>query len=123
MTLEAPPVTLPLGKELKWCRHSIPNLKKAQPKPKTKKTLNKKKSGNTGGNDSVSNKSKKKDKQQSSTKASKNNNELKNLTIQKKAKKSPKNGEGVATTFITGDLGIDKLTNKSIKSLQGISIW
>ncbi|CAB4429760.1 unnamed protein product [Rhizophagus irregularis] len=94
MTLEAPPVTLPLGKELKWCRHSIPNLKKAQPKPKTKKTLNKKKSGNTGGNDSVSNKSKKKDKQQSSTKASKNNNELKNLTIQKKAKKSPKNGEG-----------------------------
>ncbi|CAB4439622.1 unnamed protein product [Rhizophagus irregularis] len=38
MTLEAPPVTLPSGKELKWCRHSIPNLKKAQPKPKTKKT-------------------------------------------------------------------------------------
>ncbi|PKY61831.1 hypothetical protein RhiirA4_487359 [Rhizophagus irregularis] len=52
MTLEAPPVTWPSGKELKWCRHSIPNLKKAQPKPKTKKTPNKKKSGNTGGNNS-----------------------------------------------------------------------
>ncbi|CAB4431708.1 unnamed protein product [Rhizophagus irregularis] len=94
MTLKAPPVTWPSGKELKWCRHSIPNLKKAQPKPKTKKTPNKKKSGNTGGNNSVSNQSKKKDKQQSSTKASKNNNELKNPTIQKKAKKSSKNGVG-----------------------------
>ncbi|CAB4422566.1 unnamed protein product [Rhizophagus irregularis] len=87
MTLEAPPVTLPSGKELKWCRHSIPNLKKAQPKPKTKNTPDKKKSGNTDGNNSVSNRSKKKDKQQSSTKASKNNNELKNPTIQKKAKR------------------------------------
>ncbi|PKY59274.1 hypothetical protein RhiirA4_430292 [Rhizophagus irregularis] len=94
MTLEAPPVTWPSGKELKWCRHSIPNLKKAQPKPKTKKTPNKKKSGNTDGNNSVSNQSKKKDKQQSSTKAKKNNNELKNPTIQKKAKKSSKNGVG-----------------------------
>ncbi|PKY58589.1 hypothetical protein RhiirA4_480629 [Rhizophagus irregularis] len=93
MTLEAPPVILPSGKELKWCRHSIPNLKKAQSKLMTKKTPDKKKSGKTG-NDSVSNKSKKKDKQQSSTKAPKNNNELKNLTIQKKAKKSPKNGGG-----------------------------
>ncbi|CAB4417227.1 unnamed protein product [Rhizophagus irregularis] len=94
MTLEAPPVILPSGKELKWCRHSIPNLKKAQPKLKTKKTPNKKKSGNTGGNNSVSNQSKKKDKQQSSTKATKNKNELKNPTTQKKAKKSSKNGVG-----------------------------
>ncbi|PKY58713.1 hypothetical protein RhiirA4_480855 [Rhizophagus irregularis] len=58
---------------------------KAQSKPKTKKTPDKKKSGKTG-NVPVSNQSKKKDKQQSSTKASKNNNELK--------KKSPKNGGG-----------------------------
>ncbi|PKY45826.1 hypothetical protein RhiirA4_518002 [Rhizophagus irregularis] len=94
MTLEVPPVTMPSGKELKWCRHSIPNLKKAQPKLKTKKTPNKKKSGNTGGNNSVSNQSKKKDKQQSSTKATKNKNELKNPTTQKKAKKSSKNGVG-----------------------------
>ncbi|PKK40323.1 hypothetical protein RhiirC2_805439 [Rhizophagus irregularis] len=35
--LDSPPVSLPLGKELKWCQHSIPNLKKAR-KPKTKKT-------------------------------------------------------------------------------------
>ncbi|GBC14133.2 hypothetical protein RIR_jg8990.t1 [Rhizophagus irregularis DAOM 181602=DAOM 197198] len=66
---------------------------KAHKKPKTKNTLDKKKSGKTG-NIPVSNQSKKKDKQQSSTKASKNNNELKNLTIQKKTKKFPKNGGG-----------------------------
>ncbi|PKC50879.1 hypothetical protein RhiirA1_485120 [Rhizophagus irregularis] len=33
-------------KKLRWCQHSIPNLKK-QYKPKAKNTLNKK-SGNTG---------------------------------------------------------------------------
>ncbi|PKC01278.1 hypothetical protein RhiirA5_426963, partial [Rhizophagus irregularis] len=57
--LDSPPVTLPLGKELKWCRHSIPNLKKAR-KLKTKNTPDTKTSGNTG-NAPDSNKSKKKD--------------------------------------------------------------
>ncbi|PKY61538.1 hypothetical protein RhiirA4_486637, partial [Rhizophagus irregularis] len=33
---------------VEWCRHSIPNLKKAQLKPKTKNTPDKKKSGDTG---------------------------------------------------------------------------
>ncbi|CAB4434455.1 unnamed protein product [Rhizophagus irregularis] len=88
--LDTPPVSSPTGKELKWCQHSIPNLKKAHSKSKTKNTPDKKKSGKTG-KTLVSNQSKKKDKQQSSTKAS---NELKNLTIQKKAKKSLKNGGG-----------------------------
>ena len=90
--LDTSPVSSPSGKELKWCRHSIPNLKKAH-KLKTKNTLDTKKSGKTG-KVPVSNQSKKKDKLQSSTKASKNNNELKNLTTQKKAKKSSKNGVG-----------------------------
>ncbi|GBC44370.2 hypothetical protein GLOIN_2v1871772 [Rhizophagus irregularis DAOM 181602=DAOM 197198] len=36
---------VPDGKELKWCRHSIPTLKKAQNKPKAKNTPNPKKSG------------------------------------------------------------------------------
>jgi hypothetical protein len=59
--LDKPPVTSPSGKELKWCRHSIPNLKKAHKKLKTKNTPDKKKSGKTG-NVPVSNQSKKKDK-------------------------------------------------------------
>ncbi|CAB4425832.1 unnamed protein product [Rhizophagus irregularis] len=32
--LDTPPVSSPMGKELKWCRHSIPNLKKAHTKLK-----------------------------------------------------------------------------------------
>ncbi|PKY55803.1 hypothetical protein RhiirA4_475537 [Rhizophagus irregularis] len=39
--LDSPPVTLPSGKELKWCRHSIPNLKKARSKLKAKNTQTK----------------------------------------------------------------------------------
>ncbi|CAB4429762.1 unnamed protein product [Rhizophagus irregularis] len=35
-------VFLTLDKELKWCQHSIPTLKKNQHKPKAKNTLNKK---------------------------------------------------------------------------------
>ncbi|PKK57359.1 hypothetical protein RhiirC2_798170 [Rhizophagus irregularis] len=42
--LDSPPVSLLSGKELKWCRHSIPNLKKAR-KLKTKKTPDMKTSG------------------------------------------------------------------------------
>ncbi|CAB4425829.1 unnamed protein product [Rhizophagus irregularis] len=91
--LEAPPFALLSGKELKWCRHSVPNLKKAQLKPKTKNTLDKKKSGNTG-KVLVSNQSKKKVKQHSLTQAAKNNNELKNPSTQKQAKKSSKSGVG-----------------------------
>jgi hypothetical protein len=67
---------LPSGKELKWCQHSIPNLKKAQFKPKTKNTLDKKKSGNSG-KVPDSNQSKKKDKVTSSKSNKKNNNQLK----------------------------------------------
>ncbi|CAB4421395.1 unnamed protein product [Rhizophagus irregularis] len=63
--LDTPLVSSPSGKELKWCRHSIPNLKKAHSKLKTKNTPDKKKSGKTG-KAPVSNQSKKKDKQQSS---------------------------------------------------------
>ncbi|RGB36103.1 hypothetical protein C1646_697850 [Rhizophagus diaphanus] len=88
--LDTPQVFLPEGKELKWCQHSIPNLKKAQQKPKAKNTLNAKKSGKTG-KFSDSNQPKKKDKQQSLTKASKNNNQLKKPDVQKKAKNTLKN--------------------------------
>ncbi|RGB24465.1 hypothetical protein C1646_773063 [Rhizophagus diaphanus] len=42
--LDTPQVFLLEGEELKWYRHSIPNLKKAQQKPKAKNTLNVKKS-------------------------------------------------------------------------------
>ncbi|CAB4421412.1 unnamed protein product [Rhizophagus irregularis] len=45
--LDTPQFFVPDGKELKWCRHSIPNLKKAR-KPKTKNTPNKNKSDNSG---------------------------------------------------------------------------
>ncbi|RGB27021.1 hypothetical protein C1646_719610, partial [Rhizophagus diaphanus] len=92
--LDTPQVFLPLGTELKWCRHSIPNLKKAQQKkPKAKNTLNTKKSGKTG-KVSDSNQPKKKDKQQSSTKVPKNNNQLKKPEVQKKAKNTLKNKGG-----------------------------
>ncbi|CAB4404645.1 unnamed protein product [Rhizophagus irregularis] len=74
------------NKELKWCQHSIPTLKKKH-KPKTKNTPNKK-SGNTGHN-SVSNQSIKKDKK-FLTKLAKDDNQLKNSNTQKKAKKSSK---------------------------------
>ncbi|PKY62574.1 hypothetical protein RhiirA4_489237 [Rhizophagus irregularis] len=86
--LDSPPVTLPLGKELKWCRHSIPNLKKAH-KLKAKNTLSKKKSGNTG-KVSGSNKPTKKDKVPSSPQDIKNNNQSKAPSAQKKAKKHSK---------------------------------
>ncbi|PKK76478.1 hypothetical protein RhiirC2_772495 [Rhizophagus irregularis] len=65
-----PPVISLSGKELKWCRHSIPNLKKTHKKLKAKNVLDKKKSGN------------------------KNNNQLKTLNVQKKAKNFSKNKEG-----------------------------
>ncbi|PKC51221.1 hypothetical protein RhiirA1_484245 [Rhizophagus irregularis] len=86
--LDSPPVTLPLGKELKWCRHSIPNLKKAR-KLKTKNTPDMKTSGNTG-NAPDSNKSKKKDQVPSSTSNKKKDNQLKDPQAQKKAKNSSK---------------------------------
>ncbi|EXX73428.1 hypothetical protein RirG_060370 [Rhizophagus irregularis DAOM 197198w] len=43
--LDTPQFFVPNGKELKWCRHSIPILKKVQSKPKAKNTPNTKKSG------------------------------------------------------------------------------
>ncbi|CAB4422577.1 unnamed protein product [Rhizophagus irregularis] len=84
--LDTPQVFLTLDKELKWCQHSVPTLKKMH-KPKAKNTLNKK-SGNTG-QSSNSNQSKKKDKK-FSTKAAKEDNQLKNLISQKQAKNSSK---------------------------------
>jgi hypothetical protein len=75
--LDTPQFFVPDGKELKWCRHSIPNLKKAQPKPKTKKTPDMKKSDNSG-KVPVSNQSKKKDRTKSSSKVQKNTNQEKN---------------------------------------------
>ncbi|EXX64951.1 hypothetical protein RirG_137960 [Rhizophagus irregularis DAOM 197198w] len=48
--LDTPQFFVPDGKELKWCRHSIPTLKKAQSKPKAKNTLNTKKSGKSDKN-------------------------------------------------------------------------
>ncbi|PKK58268.1 hypothetical protein RhiirC2_823458, partial [Rhizophagus irregularis] len=86
--LDSLPVTLPLGKELKWCRHSIPNLKKAY-KPKTKNTQDTKTSGKTG-NVLASNKSKKKDKVPSSSLNKSKDNQLKVLYTQKKAKNTSK---------------------------------
>jgi hypothetical protein len=87
--LDSLPVTLPSGKELKWCRHSIPNLKKAQFKPKTKNTLDKKKSDSSG-TVPARNQSKKKDKVTSSQSNKKNNNQLKSPIAQKKAKNTSK---------------------------------
>ncbi|CAB4404637.1 unnamed protein product [Rhizophagus irregularis] len=89
--LDSLPVTLPSGKELKWYRHSIPNLKKAH-KPKTKNTPSKKSSVNTG-KASVSNESMKKDKLSSSTLHKKKDNQLKDPHVQKKAKNSSKSKE------------------------------
>ncbi|CAB4432324.1 unnamed protein product [Rhizophagus irregularis] len=87
--LNTPQPFVPDGAELKWCRHSIPNLKKAR-KPKTKNTLDKKKSDNSG-KVPVSNQPKKKDNTKSSKKVSKNNNQEKNHpNTQKKAKNSSK---------------------------------
>ncbi|GBC19105.2 hypothetical protein GLOIN_2v1846618 [Rhizophagus irregularis DAOM 181602=DAOM 197198] len=86
--LDSPPVSLLSGKELKWCQHSIPNLKKAR-KLKTKKTLDTKTSGKAG-KVPVSNKSKKKDQVSSSTSNKKNENQLKDPRAQKKAKKTSK---------------------------------
>ena len=88
--LDTPQAFVTDGNELKWCRHSIPNFKKAQTKMKTKNTLDKKKSGNTG-KVPVSNQSAKKDNTKSSKTVSKNNNkEKKNPNTQKKAKNSSK---------------------------------
>jgi hypothetical protein len=92
--LDTPQFFVPDGTELKWCRHSIPNLKKAQPKSKTKNTPDKKKSGNTG-KVPVSNQSKKKDRTKSSSKVQKNINQEKNHPKnQKKAKNSSKKKGG-----------------------------
>ncbi|RGB29377.1 hypothetical protein C1646_713751 [Rhizophagus diaphanus] len=70
--LDTPQVFLPEGKELKWCRHSIPNLKKAQKKLKAKNILNVKKCGKT---------------------APKNNNQLKKPEVQN-TKNISKNKDG-----------------------------
>ncbi|GBC26308.2 hypothetical protein GLOIN_2v1766276 [Rhizophagus irregularis DAOM 181602=DAOM 197198] len=80
--LDIPQVFLITNKELKWCQHSVPILKK-QHMLKAKNIPNKK-SGGTG-QSSNSNQPKKKDKK-SSTKAAKNNNQLMNPNSQKKAK-------------------------------------
>uniref|UniRef100_U9THU0 Uncharacterized protein n=1 Tax=Rhizophagus irregularis (strain DAOM 181602 / DAOM 197198 / MUCL 43194) TaxID=747089 RepID=U9THU0_RHIID len=88
--LDTPQVLLITNKELKWCRHSIPTLKK-QNKPKAKNTPNKK--SDVTGQSKDSNKPKKKDKK-SSTKAIKDDNQLKNPNSQKKAKKSLKSKDG-----------------------------
>ncbi|PKY60051.1 hypothetical protein RhiirA4_430840 [Rhizophagus irregularis] len=90
--IHSPLVTVSVDKELKWCRHSIPNLKKAQFNPKAKNTLNKNKSGKTG-KVSDSNQLKKKDKVPSSSPNKKNNNQLKAPRAQKKAKNSSKSKE------------------------------
>ncbi|CAB4411341.1 unnamed protein product [Rhizophagus irregularis] len=84
------------GKELKWCQHSIPNLKKAH-KPKAKNTLNKNKSGNTG-KALESNKPKKKDKISSSKLNEQNSNQSKHPSVQKKAKNTSKNKDHNKTT-------------------------
>ncbi|EXX77008.1 hypothetical protein GLOIN_2v1776606 [Rhizophagus irregularis DAOM 181602=DAOM 197198] len=73
-------------KELRWCQHSIPTLKKKH-KPKAQNTPNKK--SENPGQSSNSNQPKKKDKK-FSTKTAKDDNQLKNLNSQKKAKKSSK---------------------------------
>ncbi|GBC33217.2 hypothetical protein GLOIN_2v1773465 [Rhizophagus irregularis DAOM 181602=DAOM 197198] len=86
--LDSPPVSLLSGKELKWCQHSIPNLKKAR-KPKTKKMPDTKISGKAG-KVLDSNKSKKKDQVSSSTSNKKNENQLKDSRAQEKAKNTSK---------------------------------
>ncbi|EXX70979.1 hypothetical protein GLOIN_2v1871772 [Rhizophagus irregularis DAOM 181602=DAOM 197198] len=48
--LDTPQFFVPDGKELKWCRHSIPTLKKTHNKPKAKNTLSTKKSGKSNQN-------------------------------------------------------------------------
>ena len=89
-----PQFFVPDGKELKWCRHSIPTLKKAQSKPKAKNTPNTKKSGKSDKN-LDSNQPKKKDKPTSSKKVPKNNNQEEiHPKTQKKAKNSSKKKGG-----------------------------
>ncbi|EXX50306.1 hypothetical protein RirG_272080 [Rhizophagus irregularis DAOM 197198w] len=72
--LDTPQFFVPDGKELKWCRHSIPTLKKAQNKPKAKNTPNLKISGKSDKN-LESNQPKKKDKPTSLKKVPINNNQ------------------------------------------------
>ncbi|CAB4439610.1 unnamed protein product [Rhizophagus irregularis] len=91
--LDTPQVFVPDSAELKWCQHSLPNLKKTR-KLKTKNTPDKKKSDNSG-KVPVSNQSKKKDNTKPSKKISKNNNQEKNNPkTQKKAKNSSKKKGG-----------------------------
>ncbi|GBC24582.1 hypothetical protein GLOIN_2v1871772 [Rhizophagus irregularis DAOM 181602=DAOM 197198] len=88
--LDTPQFFVPDGKELKWCQHSIPKLKKAQIKPKAKNTPNPKKSGKSDKN-LESNQPKKKDKPTSLKKVLINNNqEEKHPKNQKKAKNTSK---------------------------------
>ncbi|EXX66025.1 hypothetical protein GLOIN_2v1871772 [Rhizophagus irregularis DAOM 181602=DAOM 197198] len=88
--LDTPQFFVPDGKELKWCRHSIPTLKKAQNKPKAKNTPNPKKSGKSDKN-LDRNQPKKKDKSTSSKKVPKYNNQKeKHPNNQKKAKNTSK---------------------------------
>ncbi|CAB4425827.1 unnamed protein product [Rhizophagus irregularis] len=82
--LDTPQPFVPEGAELKWCRHSIPNLKKASPKPKTKNTPDKKIVSKIV--NPIGNKSKKKDKVTSSTIKKNNNSQLKLSITQKKTK-------------------------------------
>ncbi|PKY33877.1 hypothetical protein RhiirB3_453145 [Rhizophagus irregularis] len=67
-------------KELKWCKHSLPNLKKIHIKPKTKNTPNKK-PGNVG-QIKDSNKPKKKDKK-SLNKTTKSDDQLTQKVLEK----------------------------------------
>ncbi|EXX77010.1 hypothetical protein RirG_027800 [Rhizophagus irregularis DAOM 197198w] len=88
--LDTPQFFLSKDKELKWCRHSIPILKKkAQSKPKAKNTPDKKKP--KVGKVSDSNQPKKKDKVSSSKNTKQNNNRLKTPNVQKKTKNLSKN--------------------------------
>ncbi|GET65998.1 hypothetical protein GLOIN_2v1871772 [Rhizophagus irregularis DAOM 181602=DAOM 197198] len=88
--LDTPQFFVPDGKELKWCRHSIPTLKKTHNKLKTKNTPSTKKSGKSDQN-LESKQPKKKDKPTSSKKVPKNNNQKeKHPKNQKKAKNTSK---------------------------------
>ncbi|GET53259.1 hypothetical protein GLOIN_2v1871772 [Rhizophagus irregularis DAOM 181602=DAOM 197198] len=92
--LDTPQFFVPDGKELKWCQHYVPILKKAQLKLMAKNTPNTKKSSKSDKN-LESNQPKKKDKPTSSKKVPKNNYQEANHPItQKKAKKSSKKKGG-----------------------------
>ncbi|PKY59558.1 hypothetical protein RhiirA4_482388 [Rhizophagus irregularis] len=86
--LETPQVCLENLSELKWCRHSLPNLKKTPTKPKAKNVPNKK--PGKSGQHLVNVNLKKKD-QKSSTKAKKPANSTKDSLKDPKPQKSTSN--------------------------------